>query len=115
MCTNRIAFTAVLVAAVLAGPRIVGTGSLLLGSDRAPAVEIATVAPTADSPRSKAPDADSVAETAVVATLLENYLESSTLWGWIRTAATSFEEFVREAADFVGIDWPPRNMARRCS
>jgi hypothetical protein len=115
MCSNRIAFTAVLLAAVLAGPRIVGTGSLLLGSDRAPASEIATVAPTAESPDSNVADADSVVETAVVATLLESYFESSTVWGWLRTAAASLEEFVREAADFVGIDWPPRNMAHRCS
>jgi hypothetical protein len=115
MCTNRLAFSVVLVAAVLAGPRIVGTGSLILGADRAPASEIATVAPQPGAPDGITLDTSPIVEATLAATLLEGYLESSPVWAWIRTAAGSLEEFVREAADFVGIDWPQRNMARRCS
>ncbi len=113
MGTNRVAFAAVLVASVLAGPWIVGTGSLLLGAP--PALEIATVAPPVEVPGTAAPDASPTDEFAVATTLVSEYLESTSLWVWIRTAADAIEGLLREAADLVGIDGPQRNMAGRCS
>ena len=112
MSTNRVSFATVLLALVLAGPRIVGTGSLL--SDVPPA-EIATVAPSVDEPGTKGPDAPPPDELSFTKTLVSEYLESTSLWVWIRTAADAIEGFLREAADLVGIDGPQRNMAGRCS
>jgi hypothetical protein len=113
---HRLAFAAVLIVTVLAGPRLARTGSPTVLAGWPDHVTHSAALTSASLPCDvEAADFLPLPDVERTIAMAHRYLETTQVWTWLRQALDGLHRLVRDVADFVGMNGAWRNPASRRS